>query len=78
MKQAIITKYLAPTNTKPARVKATAPNAGASLTIPWNHASTSDSNHGCAATFLAARLNWTGSSIMGSIEDGKVVHIFID
>jgi hypothetical protein len=54
--QAVITKYLAPTNHHGSRVKATC-DAG-SLTIPWDYARDLASNHLLAARCLAGRFNW--------------------
>lgn len=45
---AIITKFLGPSNTRGARVKATMPS-GKSVTISWDHAKDSDGNHAAAA-----------------------------
>lgn len=55
--QAITTKYLAPTNTRGGRVKATA--AVGSVTIPWDHAIDTVANHHAAAYELARRWDWT-------------------
>lgn len=56
MRQAIVTKYLGPTNTRGARVKATA-YAG-SVTIPWDDAKDVDDNHYAAALALAFKFEW--------------------
>lgn len=56
MRQAIVTKYLGPTNTRGARVKATA-DAG-SVIIGWDHALNSDQNHTRAARKLAEHFGW--------------------
>lgn len=55
--QAITTKYLAPTNTRGARIKATA--ACGSITVPWDHALTTSANHYNAACMLAGQNDWT-------------------
>ena len=55
--QAIVTKYLGPTNYRGARVKAMA-QAG-SVTIPWDDALDVDTNHEAAAVALCAKLKWT-------------------
>lgn len=58
MRQAITTKFLGPTNTLGARVKATA-EAG-SVTIAWDYALGIEANHRAAARQLALKLGWTG------------------
>lgn len=78
MKQAIITKYLGPTNTKGARVKAFASSARPSVIIPWDHAWSSERNHEFAARILKERLEWSGQLQAGSLSPGQVVHVFID
>ena len=54
--QAIITKYLGPTESRGARVKATA-QAG-SVTIHWDDALDIEENHDRAAMTLAHKLGW--------------------
>lgn len=58
--QAIVTKYLGPTNSRGARVKAIC-DAG-SLTIPWDHALNSEANHKKVATALAWKYGWLDHS----------------
>jgi len=56
MRQAIVTKYLCPTNHKCARIKAYA-DAGA-VTISWDHALNVEDNHYAAAKSLADKYGW--------------------
>lgn len=56
IRQAIVTKYLGPTNFRGARVRATA-RAG-SVTIPWDDAFDVNENHSFAAQRLADKLEW--------------------
>lgn len=65
MRQAIMTAFLAPTNHRPARVKATA-DAG-SITVSWDHALGVDDNHKRAAMALADKLGWLGHWHGGSL-----------
>jgi hypothetical protein len=58
MRQAIVTKYLGPTNHRGARVKATA-QAG-SVTVEWDHALSVDENHDRAADAFVAKFAWVG------------------
>jgi hypothetical protein len=68
MPQAIITKYVGPTNTKPARIKA-ATGGGYSLTIPYSY----DGNpHMAAAQMLARKMGWGGTMIEGHTTEGSV------
>jgi len=55
--QAITTKYLAPTNSRGARIKATA--AAGSITIPWDYACDGSTNHYAAARAFALGRGWT-------------------
>jgi len=64
MRQAIVTKYLGPTNHRGARVKATA-QAG-TVTVPWDHGVDHDENHLKAATALAWKFGW--------LDDGSKLH----
>jgi hypothetical protein len=68
MYQAIQTKFLGPTNTRGARVKATA-DAG-SVIVSWDHAIGIYENHKAAAVALARRFGWPedidGGSLPGS------------
>jgi len=65
--QAIITKYLGPTNIRAARIKATAHTGqGGSITVLWDHALDASANHRVAAIVLADKLlkqtfKWTES-----------------
>ena len=70
--QAIVTKYLGPTNYHGARVKAKA-QAG-SLTLPWDNALDIDDNHEKAARALALRHGWLdngGKLVGGGLPDGS-------
>lgn len=69
MRQAIVTKYLAPTSQRGSRVKATA-EAG-SVTIPWDHARNIDENHREAAQRLAEKYGWHAKhSLVGGVLPG--------
>ena len=68
MYQAIQTKFLGPTNTRGARVKAIA-DAG-SITVSWDHRLNIQDNHRAAAVALARKFgwgdDWTGGGLPGS------------
>jgi len=66
--QAIETKFLGPTNTKGARVKATA-QCG-SKTIPWDHSKNPEDNHKAAAEALIKAWDWDGVWYIGGSPKG--------
>ena len=68
MGQAIVTKYLRPTDCRGSRVKATA-QAG-SVTVEWDDALDADENHGRAAAALARKFGWKGRLIGGGLPSG--------
>ena len=68
--QAIVTKYHGPTNTRGARVRATA-EAG-HVTLSWDHALGVTENHAAAARALAEKFGWTGVWFMGGLNAGFV------
>lgn len=71
MRQAIVTKYHGPTNTRGSRIIATAAG-GQRLTVEYDDALDSDANHFAAARALAGKMNWTGSWYGGGAQDGCV------
>jgi TRAP-type C4-dicarboxylate transport system substrate-binding protein len=71
-RQAIVTKYLSPTNFRPARIKATA-QAG-SMTFEWNHGNNPDENHYKAALAFAKAKGWdTDGHGFGALPSGGYV-----
>lgn len=69
--QAIVTKYLGPTNKRGARVKATSAS-GQSLTIPWRSELDEELNHRIAAENLRDKLQWKGKLVSGELKSGFV------
>jgi len=70
--QAIVTKYLGPTNTRGALIKATA-QAGA-VYLSWDYALDTSANHRAAALALADKFKWSEHldlSEGGSLPAGK-------
>lgn len=57
--QAIVTKYIGPSNTKGSRIKATA--APGSITLHLDHSLNSEQNHAAAALALATKYKWRGT-----------------
>jgi hypothetical protein len=70
MTQAIITKYISPTATKGARVKANC-EAG-SVTVAWNHSMTVNENHIWVLSRLVRKLGW-GSEKRITPLDGSAI-----
>ncbi len=68
MSQAIVTKYLGPTNHRNARVKASC--QAASVVISWDDALDIDENHTAAAKALATKLKWIGHWCGGGLPGG--------
>lgn len=70
MQQCIFTKDLAPTRTKPQRVRA-ATSGGRFLIFGKGNVETYDA-HAQAARILADTLNWKGRMVPGATKDGYV------
>jgi hypothetical protein len=71
--QAIITKYIGPTNTKGARIKATA-SAG-SVTIGYPHELERDERHALAAKKLCEKFGWEWNHVGGELPDLSQVFV---
>ena len=65
MHQAIVTKYLGPTDTRGSRIKATC-EAG-TLTIGIDYAKSIEANHAEAARLLAVKLGWENARVGGAL-----------
>lgn len=61
--QAIVTKYLAPTDFRGTRVKATC-SAG-HVIIDWDYGISAEDNHELAANALMFRFGWIGNKLIG-------------
>lgn len=77
LRQAIVTTYLEPTNTKGSRVKAMA-QAGR-YTMSWDHALDEHQNHEKCARLLAASLGWQHDATLagGCIEQNHYCWVLI-
>lgn len=75
MRQAIVTKWFGPTNSRGSRVKAKA--AAGSITVSWDYGLNVADNHAAAARALADKLGWPGAWVGGGTpgEDG---YVFVD
>ena len=68
-RQAIVTRYMGPTNFRGSRVKATC--AAGSLTLSWDDSLDTAANHAAACKALADRLGWGGKWRGGGMPDGR-------
>jgi len=74
MRQAIVTKYYVPTNSRGSRIKATA--AAGFVWVEYRSELSTDENHFHAAMKLAHKFNWygprfDGNWISGGMPDGS-------
>lgn len=70
VKQAIVTKYFGPTNTRGARIKATS-GGGINVTIPYAHDLSNEAAHSQAAVALCQKLKWWPCKLLqGSLKSG--------
>lgn len=76
--QAIQTKFLCPTNTRGARIKASC--AAKSIIIPFDYQAGDYGSHANAANMLALSLNWIKPHypglIGGTLPDGSMAWVF--
>lgn len=76
--QAILTKYLGPTNTKGSRIKASC--ASGSIIIPYPYEFDVTMAHNYAAQCLVNKLGWNsqyyGELITGQLPSGDYCHVF--
>jgi hypothetical protein len=66
--KAIRTKFIPATNTKPARISATA-EGGNRVVVSYDHEGTQEQAHAQAALALCAKMGWTGALVAGGLED---------
>jgi hypothetical protein len=71
--QSIVTKYIGPTNTKGARIKATS-CGGFSVTVPFDY---EGNEHETAARELCKKLKWEFSHVPGELPDGSTAWVFV-
>lgn len=65
MYQAIVTRYHGATNTRGARIKASAD--GHSVTLPWDHSVGAQENHAAACLALLRKMAWAGDYYSGGL-----------
>lgn len=76
MLQAIQTRRLATTNTRDARMRATA--WAGSVTVPYDYDLTAQENHESAARALCERLGWGGKWHPALLPSGEWCHVSLD
>ena len=76
--QAILTRFLSPTNFRNARIVAIC--AAKRVTVPYDHALTCEENQRAAAQALRALLGWSeqyyGAMVTGQLPNGDYCHVF--
>lgn len=70
MAQAIITKFVGPTNTRGARIIAKTGGGLNKETVSWNYEAGVEDNHREAAQHLMETMGWTGELIGGGLVEG--------
>lgn len=73
--QAIVTKYLGPTDHRGARIVASC--YADRLTIPYPHEKSGEDAFRVAAEALRDKLGWTGVLVGGSLPDGSYAFVFM-
>jgi hypothetical protein len=68
MRQAIVTKYFGPTNSRGARIRAKC--RAATKYYPYRHELSAEENHEDAAWKLKTKMNWDGRLDGGAMPDG--------
>jgi hypothetical protein len=71
--QAIVTKWIGPTNTKGDRIKATA--AAGSVTVPYERATNTEGAHRAAAVAFCAKFGWDFDHVSGGLPDGSLAWV---
>jgi len=71
--QAIITKWIGPTNHRGDRIKATA-SAG-SVTVPYERATNTEGAHRVAAVAFCAKFGWDFDHVSGDLPDGSLAWV---
>lgn len=74
--KAIQTKFIGPSETRGARVKAWI--KGYAATVSWDHGLEVVDNHGAAARKLAELLRWSGRLVGGTLPDESMAWVFVD
>jgi hypothetical protein len=71
--QAIITKYIGPTNHRGARIKAIA--AAGNVTVPYEYGTDTEGAHRIAAVAFCDKFDWRFDHIAGGLPDGSLAWV---
>jgi hypothetical protein len=71
--QAIVTKYIGPTNHRGSRIKAIA--AAGSVTVPYEYGTDTEGAHRIAAVALCQKLDWEFDHVPGDLPDGSTAWV---
>jgi hypothetical protein len=71
--QAIITKFIGPTNVRGERIKATA--AAGSVTVPYEYGTNTEGAHQIAAAALCEKFGWSFCHVPGDLPDGSTAWV---
>lgn len=69
MRQAIVTKYLGPSDARGSRISVRA-QAGRMI-VPWDYELDVEGNHDQAARAFAKKLGWKGKLVGGALPNGE-------
>ena len=76
--QAILTRFLCPTNSRDARISAQC--AAGRVVVPYAHELNCEENHRAAAQALQGKLGWSedhyGKLVTGQLPNGDYCHVF--
>jgi hypothetical protein len=71
--QAIITKFIGPTNHRGARIKAIA--AAGSVTVPYKYGTNTDGAHRVAAVAFCDKFDWEFDHVSEELPDGSLAWV---
>ena len=76
--KAITVKYLGPTNSRGARVKASAGGTQGNVTLPFRHDLSTEQNIAATVDALLLRYEWDNPYALGALSDGTYVAVLSD
>ena len=76
--KAIPVKYLGPTNSRAARVKASAGGTQGNVTLPFRYDLSMEQNVAAAVDELLLRYEWDNPYALGALSDGTYVAVLSD
>ena len=76
--KAITVKYLGPTNSRGARVKASAGGTQGNVTLPFRHDLSMEQNVVAVVDELLLRYEWDNPYVLGALADGTYVAVLSD